>query len=144
MEIKNSLQNNFEQIKADALAIRKSVFVAEQNIDISLELDNLDDVATHFVVYLNKQPIATARIHRTNDNGWHLQRVATLKSFRHQGVASMLMHNIESNASTLGITYLTLGAQLQAKDFYQKLGFIAQGSIFLDAGIQHITMCKFL
>ena len=144
MEIKNSSTSSFNKIKGDALTVRKAVFVTEQNIDINLELDDLDDDSMHFVAYVDGLPAATARIHQTNDNGWHIQRVATLKEFRHQGLARAIMLNMEALAREKHITYLTLGAQLSAEAFYRKLAFTPEGAIFLDANIQHIKMCKIL
>ncbi|NMA61652.1 MAG: GNAT family N-acetyltransferase, partial [Firmicutes bacterium] len=39
-----------------------------------------------------------------------------------------------------GLEEFVLGAQLQAMDFYARLGFIAEGDVFLDGGIPHRTM----
>jgi predicted GNAT family N-acyltransferase len=39
-----------------------------------------------------------------------------------------------------GRNEFVLAAQLQALDFYVKLGFKAEGAVFLDGGIPHRTM----
>jgi len=43
-------------------------------------------------------------------------------------------------AKSKGISSLMLHAQLSAIPFYEKLGFIAQGSIYDEAGIPHRNM----
>jgi predicted GNAT family N-acyltransferase len=35
---------------------------------------------------------------------------------------------------------VTLAAQLQAIGFYERLGYVARGDVFLDAGIEHRWM----
>lgn len=125
-----------------ALAIRKAVFVTEQKISVTDELDNLDAITWHYVAFINQQPVATARVLPEANNQWHIQRVATLKPFRHQGIASSLINQIITDATANNITQLTLGAQITAKNFYQKLGFTSVGPEFMDANMRHVTMIK--
>jgi ElaA protein len=42
--------------------------------------------------------------------------------------------------ATPGITRAKLGAQIQALGFYEKLGFVAVGPVYDDAGIDHRDM----
>ena len=39
-----------------------------------------------------------------------------------------------------GVAQVTLGAQVTALGFYERLGFVAQGPVFEDAGIDHREM----
>jgi len=43
-------------------------------------------------------------------------------------------------ARKMDTTLLVEKSQVAAKGFYEKLGFIAEGEIFLDAGIEHIRV----
>jgi len=45
-------------------------------------------------------------------------------------------------AREMGLTLYVANGQVAAKGFYEKLGFIAEGEIFLDAGIEHIRMIR--
>ncbi|CAH0416751.1 GNAT family N-acetyltransferase [Periweissella fabaria] len=126
----------------DALAIRKAVFVTEQGISLKDEIDHLDDQTWHYVAYLNNQPSATARVIEDAPGQWHVQRVATLASARHQGLAHAIMTRIITDATAHNINSLTLGAQITARGFYETLGFQAHGPEFIDAGIVHINMLK--
>jgi ElaA protein len=35
-----------------------------------------------------------------------------------------------------------MAAQLYLENFYQKFGFVSQGEVFLEEGIEHITMSR--
>ncbi|UQS84365.1 GNAT family N-acetyltransferase [Bombilactobacillus thymidiniphilus] len=136
----NNLNNRIYQ---DSLKIRKIVFVKEQNVPIDLEIDNNEEIYTHYVGYDNEIPVVTARSLRTSDNsGWHIQRVATLKEYRHKGLGKQLLDYIEQQAKMNNITYLELSAQDQAQPFYLKLGYEVTSKQFLDAGIKHHNMKK--
>lgn len=120
----------------DALSIRLAVFVDEQQVPRELEYDDLDTQAKHWVGYVDNHPVVTIRTLST-DSGIHIQRVATIKSARHQGYARELLNKI---LQTLGPNYFYLGAQLTAVKFYEKLGFKVMGEPFIEAGIQHKNM----
>jgi predicted GNAT family N-acyltransferase len=45
-----------------------------------------------------------------------------------------------AEAQNQGIEEIMLGAQIQAEDFYARLGFRGEGPLFLDGGIPHRTM----
>lgn len=128
------------QIYQDALMIRKEVFVKEQGVDMALELDG-ELGPTHYVLYYKGKPAATART-SSEQAGWHIQRVATLKSYRKLGLAKRLLSKIEEDARQSKVAYLTLGAQDSAQGFYTKLGYQVVGAGFLDAGIAHHRMAK--
>ena len=130
------------QIYQDALMIRKEVFVKEQGVDMALELDG-ELGPTHYVLYYKSKPVATART-SFERAGWHIQRVATLKSYRKLGLAKRLLSKIEEDARQSKVAYLTLGAQDSAQGFYTKLGYQVVGAGFLDAGIAHHRMDKSL
>lgn len=140
MEIKTSYDLN-SQIYQDALQIRKEVFVEEQGVDMALEIEG-EQGPRHYTGYVNGQAVVTARAKVEADGAWHLQRVATKKAYRGQGLAKKLLLAIETDARASQVPYLTLGAQDQAQEFYLKLGYHVVGEGFLDADIPHHRMDK--
>jgi len=70
------------------------------------------------------------------------ERVAVLEKARGSGIGRALMEAIEFHAHEKGLESIRLNAQLQATDFYQKLGYVAQGEVFIEAGIDHRAMTK--
>jgi predicted GNAT family N-acyltransferase len=129
------------KLSREALQIRKTVFVGEQGVPMDLELDDFDDSTTHYVGFTEEKPVTTARVLVTDDgDNWHIQRVATLAEVRGHGYAQKIMETIIEDAREAGVHTLDLGAQLTALGFYEKLGFVPEGEIFLDAGIEHRNM----
>lgn len=129
------------QLYQDSLQIRKTVFVEEQQVAVALEIDQFENVATNYVGYLDKMPVVTCRTIVEADGGWHIQRVATLREYRHHDYAKTLLTSVITAAQKARVPYLILGAQLTAVPFYQKLKFQATTRpIFLDANIRHQEM----
>lgn len=126
----------------EALQIRHKVFVDEQGVPVNLEIDELEAVTEHVVLYKEDQPVATARILELENATYKVQRVATLKPFRGQGCGARLMQEIESHVKKADAQKLILGAQNTAIPFYEKLGYTTEGEEFMDAGIPHHNMIK--
>lgn len=142
VEIKHQI--GLGTIHDDALTIRTAVFVAEQGVPMHLELDNptVEATALHIVAYVDGKLAGTARVFEEHPGIWHVQRVATLYPMRGQGIGRQLFAYIEKLAPSYHIQTLELGAQIQAKGFYENLGFQAFGDEFYDANILHINMKK--
>ncbi|MFC6314175.1 GNAT family N-acetyltransferase [Lapidilactobacillus achengensis] len=134
-------QGTTTQLYQDALGIRKEVFVVEQHVPLAIEVDANDARAVNYVGYWAGQPVATARVVVEPDGGWHIQRVATIKSARHHGYGQAVLAEIAAAAQAQQVPYLILAAQLSAQGFYERLGYQATARpIFLDANIKHQEM----
>lgn len=133
-----------KQEKADALAVRRQVFVIEQKVPESLEVDAYDDDPSviHFVAYREGKPTGAGRLRMYDVHTAKVERVAVLSSERGTGLGRELMLAIERTAREAGITTLTLHAQCHAQRFYEKLGYQPEGEVFAEAGIEHIRMTK--
>ncbi|MBP0049875.1 GNAT family N-acetyltransferase [Marinobacterium sp. AK62] len=126
--------------RASIASIRETVFVGEQEVPPELEFDGLDTCALHVLAYVDDQPVGTGRV---LDDG-HIGRVAVLKDFRGLGVGAGIVNALAEEAKGAGCERAYLGAQLQAVPFYRKLGYTPYGEEFMDAGIPHIHMEKWL
>jgi predicted GNAT family N-acyltransferase len=129
----------------DALEVRRDVFVREQQIDESEEIDEFEDSATHFVLYdENNKPVGASRLREVNGEG-KVERVCILFSHRKKGLGDELMKAMEQTAQDQSFPSLILYAQIQAEDFYKKLGYQTTSTEpFLDANIPHVAMKKVL
>ncbi len=121
----------------DNVLIRGLVFVVEQEIDWEIEFDGLDDICVLFTAYVDDKPVGAARLYKNK-----IGRVATLKEYRKQGIATLLMEKIEDYAAENKMPVLILNAQIQVRDFYLHLGYIPEGEIFQEADIDHIKRTK--
>ena len=143
----------------EALAVRRAVFIEEQRIDEDEEIDRYDgDPATvtdavHVLGRLDGRPVATARLLLDQPEEWallatgtatrtypHIGRVAVLKEQRGRYWGVGVMEALHQEARRRGYGGATLGAQEYAVGFYAKLGYVARGDVFLDAGIEHRWM----
>lgn len=121
------------------LAIRMEVFVAEQNVPEDEERDVFDETALHILALVNGQPAGTARAVAKAPGLIKIGRVAVRAAHRGTGLGAQLVRAAE-NAHP-GMAFM-LDAQLQAMNFYAKLGYVAHGPVFDDAGIPHRRMVK--
>jgi len=124
---------------SDAHNIRRAVFINEQGVSEAQEMDGTDAGAIHLVAYDGAKPVATGRILIENEL-YLLGRIAVLKEVRGQGYGDFVMRLLIRRAFELGGTRQTVHAQLQAKGFYETLGFRATGAEYEEAGIPHVAM----
>jgi len=124
-----------------AFALRHQVFVEEQNVPTELELDELDQQAIHWGVWLDTELIGTARIIVKNDEAKG-GRIALRKNCRRLGLGKHLLQAMLLEAQLLGLKRVYGDAQLRLVDFYTQLGFVPEGEVFIEAGIEHIRMVK--
>jgi len=132
---------------ADALTVRRAVFIEEQGVAEEEELDAHDGdpalvaSAVHVVAYLDGRPVATGRLLLDAPPGdAHVGRVAVLSEHRRHGCGRAVMEVLQYEARRRGYAGIALAAQLHAIPFYERLGYVARGDIFLDAGIEHREM----
>lgn len=125
-------------------AIRMEVFVAEQGVPPEEEMDDLDATSLHVLAFVDGDPVGTGRLIPGEDGTAKIGRMAVLKRFRGRGIGSEILIALLAQAKGAGIREVSLSGQLQAIPFYEPFGFVAEGDIFLEAGIEHRTMRKSL
>ncbi len=139
----NILKVSNEQEQKDAYFVRQKVFVEEQNVSLEEEMDQFDDIATHFVGYEDNLPVAASRLRYVEGYG-KLERICILKKYRGRGYGKQMILHMEQEVSNQGYEKSKLNAQIQALDFYKNLGYEVVSEEFMDAGIPHVTMTKTL
>ncbi|SEO51450.1 Acetyltransferase (GNAT) domain-containing protein [Amphibacillus marinus] len=130
------------QVK-DAFAVREQVFIQEQGIDPNIEMDQADQAAIHIVGYVADTPVAVARMRIVGQTG-KVQRVAVLAPYRNKGYGKTLMLELEQIAAKHHLIKTVLNAQAHAIDFYKSLNYNVTSDLFLEAGIEHVSMEKLL
>ncbi|MDW0112691.1 MULTISPECIES: GNAT family N-acetyltransferase [Sporosarcina] len=126
----------------DAFYVRKKVFVDEQGVPITLEIDEYDQTANHFIVYIDENPIGAGRIREINKGIAKVERVCILQEFRGKHLGSLIMEELEKYARSENMTKIVLNAQSYAVPFYEKLGYVVTSPEFMDADIPHRAMEK--
>lgn len=137
-----------------ARAVRTAVFIDEQGIAPADEWDAADAGAVHATARdAAGRCIGTARLLVEPPDAAagkvalrvaRIGRLAVLPSWRGQHVGVALMQALCSLARARGDHAVVLSAQCSAQGFYVRLGFEAEGEVYADAGIPHITMRRTL
>ncbi|GAA3759132.1 GNAT family N-acetyltransferase [Spinactinospora alkalitolerans] len=127
--------------RAAVFVIRGAVFVAEQNVPIEEEWDDRDPEADHFLARADGVAVGTGRLVADGAEGI-LGRLAVLQRARGTGAGFALVRAVEERARERGLKAIELHAQTHAIGFYTRLGYVAYGDEFDDAGIPHRHMRK--
>lgn len=130
----------WEQAQDTLRDIRREVFVVEQQVPEEDEWDDLDQTAVHFLAtdISNGLAVGTARFLPSGK----ITRMAVRQPYRHRRVGSQLLAAVLRYAADQGFDKVYLDAQISAIGFYERFGFVREGEIFLDAGIEHVRMTK--
>jgi len=122
-------------------SIRQTVFIDEQQVSVEEEWDGLDPECHHVLARDDTgNPIGTGRL--TPQHG--IGRMAVLAQWRGRGVGAAMLQALIDQARALGWERVNLHAQVHAIGFYQRHGFVAEGEMFMEAGIEHRTMYRTL
>lgn len=119
-------------------AVRREVFVAEQGVPEALEIDGRDPQCLHAAAFVGDDVIGTGRLLPDGRIG----RMAVLGPWRGRGVGAALLAALVEAARRRGDTIVRLDAQVDAVGFYDRLGFVAEGDPFVEAGIVHQRMAR--
>lgn len=138
--IKVSIADSKRDLDA-VYAIRRRVFIEEQRVPESIEIDELEKLSIHFLATCDDIPCGAGRL-RFSDNQGKAERVCVLKEKRNQGIGAIIMKKMEEITKEKGYPSLILNAQTHAEPFYHQIGYETISDVFLDAGIDHVTMEK--
>ncbi len=122
--------------------LRNEVFVVEQQC-IYQDADNKDPNSYHVMGYDANGLAAYSRIVPAGISFAELSigRVVTAPHARGTGAGKKIMQEAIKQCNRLfGNVPIRIGAQLYAKEFYNKLGFIQSGDVYDEDGIPHIEM----
>lgn len=133
------IYTSWQDNKAALGAIRRTVFIEEQQVPEALEYDGLDEACQHVLVTdAEKRPVGCGRIKADG----HIGRMAVLKDCRGQGIGSAILTALLDVARQQGGSMVYLHAQVDAISFYEKQGLTVNSEVFMDAGIPHRTMVR--
>lgn len=130
----------FSTLANAAFALRREVFVIEQQIPEAEEFDADDLTATHVVAIAAGNVVGTLRI-IWNSEHVKIGRVVVSALWRGQGISTRLLRFAMDLARDRGESRFYLTAQHDKLAVYEKLGFVAFGEPFDDgSGILHLAM----
>lgn len=122
----------------DLIKLRTRVFVEEQKVPSSIEIDGLDAECLHVKAMNDNICIGTGRL---LPNGY-IGRMCVLDEYRGQGIGTMMLENLIEQAINTGHRQVLLNSQSDAIPFYQKNKFKIVSEEFIEAGIPHRRMLR--
>ena len=135
----------WEMLGADALPLRRAVFVDEQGVPGDLEADGRDAQATHAVAYNRLGlPLATGRLLEREPGVAQIGRMAVLPGMRGDGIGRKVLDALLAAARSAGCREVVLHAQASALSFYRRAGFVERGAPYEEAGIAHVDIARSL
>jgi len=130
---------------SDAHAVRRAVFIDEQDVPAEIEMDGKDGGATHFVAsdVSAGTPVGVARVRFPDADTAKAERVAVLPAHREEGLGTRLMDHLEAEARDSDCSRVKLNAQTDVEGFYRNLGYeTVSDEVFYEADIPHVRMVK--
>jgi predicted GNAT family N-acyltransferase len=121
------------------LALRREVFVVEQQVPEEVETDEYDATATHVVALDRGMVVGVLRVVFLAEHV-KIGRVAVARQARGKGLATLLMRYALDLGRARGETRFYLTAQTDKLTLYEKLGFTAFGDEFQESGMPHLAM----
>ena len=127
---------------SDIKALRTEVFIKEQGFEN--EFDEIDNKATHVLIYDGKVPVATGRLFTEDENGeeYIIGRVCVKKEYRDKKLGKRVIMALEEDARKMGGRSVSVSAQCRVQGFYEALGYTATDDLHDDEGVPHVTMIK--
>jgi ElaA protein len=129
------------------LQLRNEVFIVEQNC-VYQDCDDKDIKAWHLCGWHQENLLAYTRLF---DKGISypdtasIGRVVTAPSARGQKLGKELMlYSIQKIEELFGETTIRISAQLYLKRFYESFSFVPKGEVYLEDGIEHISMLRII
>ncbi|MBL8319336.1 MAG: YbgC/FadM family acyl-CoA thioesterase [Burkholderiaceae bacterium] len=136
---------NWKELGSSAQAIRKQVFIEEQQIAADLEWDGVDPDCVHALA-VNRfgVPLATGRLLEHVPGVAKIGRMAVMSTMRGSRIGRAVLDALVLAARQRGDREALLHAQCSAAPFYARAGFVERGPVFEEAGIPHVEMVRTL
>lgn len=142
------VSNNDELLAS--LTVRQRVFVDEMGIPPSEEFDAFDlwptvDHMLHYLVSVERQPIATCRVNLALGPGAKLEHMAVLKAARRKGVGLALLNHLERLPALSNLRGPLFCFAMKDKElFYRNSGWVVEeGHRHLqETLIPHVAMIR--
>lgn len=125
------------------IQLRSEVFIVEQNC-IYQDCDDKDLKGYHYCGWEDENLVAYSRLFDKGisyPNAASIGRVITSPSARRKNVGKELMNqSIKEVYHLFGKVPIQISAQLYLKRFYESFSFVQKSGIYLEDGIEHISM----
>ncbi len=126
----------------ELLHLRTEVFVMEQNC-VFQDMDGSDDQAMHLRGLRNGKLLAYGRCYPAGVKypEASIGRLVTRLEVRGQMIGHHLLDEaVHRVCKEWGVQPIRIGAQARLERFYQGHGFVTDGAVYIEDGIDHVAM----
>lgn len=96
----------------------------------------------HFGIWTESELVACLVITHLNTEEVKLRQMCVDQELRGQGIGARLISETEAALRELGVRRIQLAARITARGFYERLGYRATGTPFIEVTIEHVKMTK--
>jgi predicted GNAT family N-acyltransferase len=129
---------------AMAVNLRRAVLRTPLGLDFTSAQLATEATDTHLAAFDGEDLIGTVVLSSYDEMTLKLRQMAVDNSHQGAGIGRQLLTAAEDHAKMLGKTRIMLAARVTAQPFYALNGYVAEGEIFDEVTIPHITMHKTL
>lgn len=98
----------------------------------------------HIGAFVSNQLVGVLVLTKVNEDIVKMRQVAIAGSFQKKGIGRQLVEFAESYAKEKGYIEIVLHSRQVSVGFYEKLGYTIEGEPFVEVGIPHKKMFKFI
>jgi len=138
MEIECRPVQNNDELRA-SFALRKKVFVEEQQLFRRTDRDRHDTQAIHIVALCHNNVVGTVRVHHQKAGIWFGSRLAVLQQFRGRA-GKLLIQKAMQVVKEKGAQQFRAHILLRNVPLFKRLGWVTAGHVFTYRGQPHQMM----
>jgi N-acetylglutamate synthase-like GNAT family acetyltransferase len=127
---------------AEAVALRRAVLRTPLGLDYSAADLAAEHSDTLFAARESGQLVGVVMLRPVDARSGKLRQMAVAETMRRRGVGERLVATLEAYARASGITEIELASRVVARGFYERLGYVAEGTVFIEVSVPHIHMRK--
>ena len=126
------------------VSLRRTILRTPLGLDFTVEQLNEEAGDIHLAAFAGDELIGTVVLTPYRAGIFKLRQMAVADSHRGRSVGALLLEAAEDTARAEGATQILLASRVTARAFYAKYGYKAQGDVFTEVTIPHITMSKLI
>ncbi|MGD7652413.1 MAG: GNAT family N-acetyltransferase [Verrucomicrobiales bacterium] len=136
------------EFRVDEPVYQESLDLRDRFLRIPLGLSIHDDDLTdeggqvHVGLFDGGELVASVILKDLGGGCGKLRQMVVEESRQGRGLGRRLIEGLEDVARSRGFSFIEMAARLTARGFYEALGYVAEGDVFPEVGIDHIRMVK--
>jgi predicted GNAT family N-acyltransferase len=129
-------------VYSDSVDLRERHLRAPLGLSLDDEDLSEEKAQLHFGLFEGDRLLGSVTFKIVNESRLKLRQMVIDESAQGSGLGTMLIRGAEMAVKELGYCDVEMAARLAVKGFYEKLGYVAQGDVFVEVKIEHIKMVK--